>query len=1070
MRALAILLVAFAFPVAAAPELTVRETKSFTHPKLGLTALRGEVDLPAEGIWQAVEPPVGGPVRSVFLVIPPEKFTEKRGELAARIEREKKIEQRRWRVQSFYGPLQDYANRHNGVGPNTMADIAADDKAPKYHKDTAARFDKEFTEQGVLLFLVPQCPIVQNRPPRRPAGQQPQTAPQPPPPPQAQPLLIELTPEVDDGKHYVLMSDGQCVRRDIDAELLKKFNLTMKLPAKVEPLLPADRTRYGIAALTAGAGAPVRITLREISGAAELICVWDVTKPAPGDATVIGAWASARALPWALAAMSADAPVLRAWVRSAQSVYGAKGDAEEPRDPRDPVRGTDVFNVLGGRAAIRETLQMQSVRAPNAPAEALIPIADLQGVQVKSHPYDEMVKALPPAPGVPLAEFVPQDRFFVYFAKPSALIAFLGGGSEFLAQAGALITRNCVDYNLSAKCLARLGTTDGWARSFLQGDNVTQVALILPDLFLIDGADMTVILRVPKLGAALPTLKLLGIKDIEKGEPVTVPAADGRVAYWAVRGDLLVMSSDRGELDRVLALHKAGGEGGLGRSAEFRYMLSKTPLQPNTTAFAYFSDAFIRRLVGPAVKIGQLRRLRALADLQNITAAALLYKADGQPGNPALPKLIEMGYLRGDLARGDYSLSTDLLARSPKYGTLACPATLAANPVTQVTQSEADAYRAYVQEYSNFWRQFFDPIAMRLDETPDGMDLTTFILPLLDSALYNGVRTVVAADAQPMAAPVLDPKPVLMLSLRMTPDAWAKLTRDILGNAAAMMRLDTTLFDLLGPSIHLAVQDSDPVIALGSGDLLGIFGGNITRMNRGEMFAIPIIISILTRPSKLLIELKDPAQAVAILRRSAAFTPPDRGRGFLSTRASFYKLDGRDAWLYALNIEGIIRLNFGIEVVDKYLVISNLPWSQQTKVAASAPALGSARLEVNAGVVRAQLPALYTAACEAQRAAAIEGIAYLTPFIAAGAETPADAAALHDKLLGFKPVHPPGGDWTLSQGRVVSTAFGGLLHQKQPPYDPAKDFGLLQGGARLSVQMQLEDSGLRSIIKWSSEK
>ena len=1048
-----------------APEVTVQGTKSFTHPKLGLTAVRGEVDLPAEGIWEAVEPAEGA-VRSVYLLVPKEKFTEKRGEMAGRIEREKKIEQRRWRIQGFYGALQDYATRHDGVGPNTMADVAADEKAPKYHKEAAGRFEKEFTQQGILLFLVPQCPITTNRP-ARPAGQQPQAAPQPPAQPQA--LLIELTPEVDDGKHYVLMSNGMCERRAIDAELLRKYNLTMKLPAKVEPVAPADRTRYAITALRTGAAGPARITVRDFARTAEATCVWDVATAAAGEATVVADWAQARALSWALTGMTADAPVLRAWLRSG-ATYGADFAPLNPDAGRDRGRTTDVFNVLGGRAAIRETLQMQAVRGGGADGEAMVGIETVTGVQVKSHPYDEMVKAVPAGAGVPLSEFVPQDRFFVYFAKPAALTAFLGGGSEFIAQAGSMITRNCVDYNLAAKCLARLGTTDGFASSFLQGDNVSQAVLILPDLFVIDGTDMTVILRMPKMGAALPTLKLLGIKDIEKGEPVTVPAAEGRLAYWAVRGDLMILSSDRGEMDRVLALQKAGGEGSLGRSAEFRYMLSKTPLQANTTAFAYFSDGFIRRLVGPEVKIGQLRRIRAMADLQTITAAALLYKADGQPGTPALPKLVEMGYLPAALGGAEYSLSTDGIARSAKYGTLSHPATLAANPVTQVTRSEADAYRTYMQEYTNFWRQFFDPIAMRLDETPAGLDLTTFILPLLDSAMYNGVRTVVAADAQPMYAPAIEPKPVLMLSLKLTQEAWTKLGRDMLGEGAMLIGLDTTIFDLLGPSIHLAVGDSDPVIALGSGDLLGAFGGNMMRMGRGEMFMIPIAISVLTRPSKLLIELKDPAKALDILRRAGTMSQFGRPRGFMAPSTSFSKLEGRDGWLFTINFEGIVRLNFGLEVVGKYLVISNLPWTQQTKVTGTSPALGGARLEVNASAVRAQLPALYTAACESQRAAAMEGIAYLTPMIAAGAESVADAAALHKKLLGFKPVHPLGGEWTVANGRVASSAFGAPLNQKQPSYDPQKDFGLLPGGVQMSVQMQLEESGLRSIIRWSSGK
>ena len=41
----------------------------------------------------------------------------------------------------------------------------------------------------------------------------------------------------------------------------------------------------------------------------------------------------------------------------------------------------------------------------------------------------------------------------------------------------------------------------------------------------------------------------------------------------------------------------------LGRSAEFRYMLTEMPVRAETRALVYLSDPFIRRMVGPAVKI-----------------------------------------------------------------------------------------------------------------------------------------------------------------------------------------------------------------------------------------------------------------------------------------------------------------------------------------------------------------------------------------------------------------------------------------------------------------------------------
>ena len=66
-----------------------------------------------------------------------------------------------------------------------------------------------------------------------------------------------------------------------------------------------------------------------------------------------------------------------------------------------------------------------------------------------------------------------------------------------------------------------------------------------------------------------------------------------------LRGDLLMASTHRGELDLAIELHGNGGEGSLGTSDEFRYMLTKLDVNDRTRLYAYFSDPFVRRMVGP---------------------------------------------------------------------------------------------------------------------------------------------------------------------------------------------------------------------------------------------------------------------------------------------------------------------------------------------------------------------------------------------------------------------------------------------------------------------------------------
>ena len=388
---------------------------------------------------------------------------------------------------------------------------------------------------------------------------------------------------------------------------------------------------------------------------------------------------------------------------------------------------------------------------------------------------------------------------------------------------------------------------------------------------------------------------------------------------------------------------------------------------------------------------------------------------------------------------------------------------------------EAAAYGRYVDEYNRFWRQFFDPIAMRLDETEgNSLQLSTFILPLLDSELYDQVRKVVATAEKgaPLKVPSLTPDPVLAVSLNLQKEAWVDVAKGMSEMFRHYSGIDSEILDYLGPSAHLAIGDSDPIIALGSGDLMGAFGGNMQAMRGREMMFIPMAISVLTRPSVLMVELTDPQKVLLVLKRAATVGAEDRRRRE-EVRVSLQKIEGRDAWVYNMDMMGVVKLSFGVEVQGNYLIITNLPWSHRARIASVAPApLNGAMLQANPGAADLQLPALFASACDQERAAAMQGIGCLFPLMAGGVgKTPAEAAAAHALLFGFKPVHPAPGEWTWNDGALESTLYGSASRQKQPEYPAGKkDFGLFGEVERVGVGMQFEDAGLRTSVRWTLAK
>jgi hypothetical protein len=1074
--------------VAVVQAVEVTQTRQVTAEKVGITILAGEVELPADGRWWVREPDPGScPLNQLYLMPagPNQAQAPDEGRRMQEVQRQKMTQRALYPMFQVYQQCTEYAKTHNGLGPATVEEIEVKSDPQGNRKRILLESLRNCPWEGEprieppYYFLVPNVPLLN-------ADGRPLTT-------AAVPLVLELHPYVDDGKHWVLFSDQQRRRVPIDLELVKPHNLTITpvLTAKPEAApAPAGGTApYRLAGLRRDAAASrAELTLEDASTGKTLTCVWALTpaEALTGDAAtdLMRQWTQCRRARWSV---PAEAPVLCAWVAISDAQFGGPqvrsqiGTAEEAvrqaaealarqRAQQSPQRSTTAFQVLGGQAALRETLQLEVLQtAQSTPAVGNpIPIAQIQGVTVTSHPFEEML-AGKEGGRLPLADFVPADRFFVYWGKPATMLGYLGDGCGFLSRLGALTAGGSVLYDLKARYLARLGMDEAWLTQVLTSGLVTEMGLALPDLFLVDGTDVTVVARVPGLALLQPLLAKLGVAGLKEGEVTAQNLANGDVAYWSCVADVLFVSTSRTELDAVLSLRTNQGKDSLGQSAEFRYMLTQLPPGAQTRAYVYFSDPFIRRLVGPATKIGQLRRLTTAARLEMVTAAALLYQLDAHPEPPTIELLTKYGYLPATYAGGEFALQADLSAESATYGGLTRLATLASRPVESATAEEAEAYKFYVENYSRYWRQFFDPIALRLDECGDGrLELTTFILPLLDSPIYNGLRDILANREKggPLQVPTVQPPAVVGLSLNLTDASWTKVSEGLSEVLIRYTGLDSKLLDQFGPGVHLFIRDSDPIVALGSGDLLGAFGGG-RGLGRSEMLAIPVALSVLTRPCLLFVELNDPDTAKRLLRRGAVRrVMPERG--VFEPQTSLAQYPSRDAWLLGISLGGMVNLRFGIEVIGKYLVVSNVPWSQPVQVPSEAAAvLNGAVLEVNPAAVERQLPALFTAAAEQQRTAAMRGIGYLYPLMLGERRTPEAAAALHARLFGFTPVHPGSGRWVWRDGRLVSETFGDPGRAVQPDYTPGdRQFGLFRDVESIRVSMQLEDTGLRTVCRW----
>ena len=1053
------------FPSLAATE--VSENKKFRPPGSDRFIYQGSIQLPAKGRWLVDKSSEGQ--QPVYLA-PSAKDAKQigqqnKGRRIAAMEQKRKKKQIGYTLRSIVNPAADYARQHDNIGPAATSDL--DHKQYKY---VLKRFNKVIDAQGQsqsqtqstgqpAFFLLPKVRFhfSGNEQNSRIKEEDRQL------------LAISLQPLVDDGKHWLIYTDRTSERELIDQQLLDRYNLVVR-PLNTQTDSSESPSLYTYSIITQPATqdtASLPLSLRNpVTGAKKQI-LWQLSGATAGDASLKKALDIKRQASWRGWYRLSHSPILAGWL---QKSFVSRADRRQQQNSNN----TSMFAVMGGRAAVRETLQMQLMAPADKDEPRTIDIASIQGVTVKSHPFEKML-AGQKGGQLELADLVPLDHFFLYAAKPATLLPMLDDGAGFLSRLGGTMRKSTIKYFLKEKYLSRLGLNQQWIELFLNSEAVRDCAIIAPDLFFIDGTDITVITRLENPAIILPLLKMIKVSGLSESGIISRETTNNRKAFWAIKDDLLLVSTSRSELQEVIALAESKGKNSLGQSAEFRYMLTQLPVQEQTRAYAYLSDPFIRNLVGPKTKINQLRRMIARAEMEQITARALLGKLDGI--SPlTLEHLSRQGYLSAELTRKGYSMDEDLLVHSQEYGTVKDLTPLQATPLDKISKQEADNYAQYLEQYNRFWNRFFDPIAIRLNDVQEqgkaALEASVFILPLIDNTIYNSLKEILVnrETGTAMRIPTLSPNPVLLLSLNLREEAWVGLSAKLAEMLSRYARINPAFIDDLGPALHLAINDADPVIALGSGDLMGAFGGNITGMGRNSaMLMLPAALAVLTRPCTLAVETSDPDTSLRYLMNAAKSKRPARRR-MTEVNVEFYQVAGEDSWIFSFDIMGMVTLRYGIEIRDGFVMIRNIPWSTPSSIEQiSTSPLNGARLAVYPGAGKLQLSGLYAATVEHQSAAAMEGAGLLYPLLESGCADIDTAAKKHLALFGFMPAHPGNGSWQWQNNQVVSSQFGSIYRRQFPKYQQGDSgFGLMQDIEEFAVQMQFEESGLRTQIRWST--
>lgn len=456
---------------------------------------------------------------------------------------------------------------------------------------------------------------------------------------------------------------------------------------------------------------------------------------------------------------------------SAATVAGAEGAVR-------PTRRTELAQLMEtttGVLSMQEALQYdRGLRLDRKPEKRDIAVASLSLPSLDAHPFAAMQALLPAPQGgspEPLAAAVPAEFWYARVDDIRLLLRLLDEADAWITPVVQVLQRNPEDRQLSSRYQAQLGLRRSGLAKLFGNVVVGQVAVAGSDAYLREGSDVTLIFSVKQqaifdqeLARHLDTYRaefpdLTTTTREHAGVSISVSGDTGAHVRQqrAQVGDLAIVSNSATACDRVIDAI-LGKRARLSDEPDLRYLLARDPGAHQ--AYAFLSDKFIAAAISPPQKILAARRQQALAELLTPGYAALLHGWLYGQAPASTEVLIKSGLLLGDeLKHADgsaISYTPGNAARS-MWGSPAALTPLIDLPaVTQVSAAEQAAYVTFANGYQQYWKQFIDPVAIRLDFNEQAgttsAEIDVRILPLISGTDYSEIAETVGDTRLDVAA------------------------------------------------------------------------------------------------------------------------------------------------------------------------------------------------------------------------------------------------------------------------------------------------------------------------------
>lgn len=625
----------------------------------------------------------------------------------------------------------------------------------------------------------------------------------------------------------------------------------------------------------------------------------------------------------------------------------------------------NLFKVFTGSLAVQQALQSQSYTNPKSPGGKNIHISQVEAPKLESLPYEELLdqlglKGKKPAPK-DIARLIPDDQYLLQFDSITAAWEMLDlvkdWGDGLLRLFAPQARHNRLQEKLEDQlCIRR----DPLTRLFAD-QAIAEVAATGSDPFIFEGTDLTLIFRVKAPNAfdaasaawmELVRKKYPSVSEREfnyRGHKISARYTEDRtVSSFVLRhGDFAIFSNSHVAIRKIVDC-LAGQRPTLWDALDYRYLTALLPPQ-NDPGSGYFfvPEAFIKRMVGPAMKISEKRRLECFNNLVMINNASLFHRLELGKGASSLAELekgrfIDMKNLfcpDGGTYAFDVAQDTATCSLHNRIKYLTPNAEL---NVLQVSNGEAQEYARYRENYRRFWQGFFDPIAVRLATAGSSVRLETCVVPLANGSVYHDLQEWLHDTPKSIDTANSAKSTIATLGLTLGRDGIGQYLKGVPG-IPEVLEADPTLTDLswIGNGMTMNLCDGDLILEVDPGQLDARALGPWLSLPGQSLAAAGLLCTSL--PAWVAIEVTDRGRAEKFLEQlsSRIFLRSGYLQSIQTTFDAYRLPDYKEHAIYVMSYQVYaLKVRLYVALVGDQLIAATRPFTLHEVIDALSAAAG----------------------------------------------------------------------------------------------------------------------------------